>query len=59
VTFGLFAIVFGITERSLLALIVGLALLALFFRIERRAAVPLVAIEMLLRPSVRWGNFAA
>jgi MFS family permease len=59
VTFGLFAIVFGITERSLLALIVGLALLALFFRIERRAAVPLVAIEMLVRPSVRWGNFAA
>lgn len=58
VTLGLFAIVFGITEWSLLALIVGLALLVLFFRIERRAAVPLVAIEMLVRPSVRWGNFA-
>ena len=53
------SVVFGITEWSLLALIVGLALLALFFRIERRAAVPLVAIEMLVRPSVRWGNFAA
>jgi MFS family permease len=59
VTLGLFAIVFGITEWSLVALIAGLALLALFFRIERRAAVPLVALDMLALPSVRWGNFAA
>ncbi|MBV9555036.1 MAG: MFS transporter [Alphaproteobacteria bacterium] len=59
VTFGLFAIVFGITEWSLLALIVGLILLALFFWIERRTTAPLVTIEMLARRSVRGGNFAA
>jgi predicted MFS family arabinose efflux permease len=59
VTFGLFAIVFGITEWSLLALIAGLAMLALFFWIEGRTTEPLVAIDMLVRPSVRWGNFAA
>ena len=59
VTLGLFAVAFGITQPSLLALIAGLVLLALFFRIERRATAPLVAIEMLARPSVRWGNLAA
>ncbi len=41
------------------ALIAGLFLLALFFWIERRAMAPLLAIEMLARPSVRWGNLAA
>jgi MFS family permease len=59
VTLGLFAVAFGITQPSLPALIAGLALLALFFRIERHATAPLVAIEMLARPAVRWGNFAA
>ncbi len=59
VTLGLFAIAFGVTERSLTALPVGLFLLALFFRIERRARAPLVAIGMLALPSVRWGNLAA
>jgi predicted MFS family arabinose efflux permease len=52
-------LVFGITERSLPALVAGLILLTLFFWIERRAKVPLVAIEMLALPSVRWGNLAA
>jgi MFS family permease len=59
VTLGLFAVAFGITQPSLPALIAGLALLALFFRVERHATAPLVAIEMLARPAVRWGNFAA
>jgi MFS family permease len=59
VTLGLFAVAFGITQPSLPALIAGLVLLALFFRIEHHATAPLVAIEMLTRPSVRWGNFAA
>lgn len=59
VTLGLFALAFGITQPSLTVLIVGLVLLALFFWIERHAAAPLVAIEMLARPAVRWGNFAA
>lgn len=58
VTLGLFAIVFGITGRSLLASIAGAVLLALFFWIERRAKAPLVAIDMLALPSVRWGNLA-
>lgn len=59
VTLGLLALVFGIIEGFVPALIAGLLLLALFFRVERRAAAPLVAIEMLARPSVRWGNLAA
>jgi MFS family permease len=59
VTLGLFAVAFGITQPSLPALIAGLVLLALFFRIEHHVTAPLVAIEMLARPSVRWGNFAA
>lgn len=58
ITLALFAIVFGITERSLPVLIVGVILLALFFWIERRAKAPLVAMEMLALPSVRWGNLA-
>lgn len=59
VTLGLLALVFGIIECSVPSLIAGLILLALFFWIERRATAPLVAIEMLARPSVRWGNLAA
>jgi MFS family permease len=59
VTLGLLALAFGIIEGALPALISGLILLALFFWIERRAKAPLVAIEMLALPSVRWGNLAA
>jgi MFS family permease len=59
VTLGLLALAFGITEGSLPALVVGMILLALFFWIERRTKAPLVAIEMLALPSVRWGNLAA
>jgi predicted MFS family arabinose efflux permease len=59
VTLGLLALVFGITERSLLALVAGVILLTLFFRIERRATPPLVAVEMLAGPPIRWGNLAA
>ena len=59
VTLGLLAVVYGIIEWFVPSLIAGAILLALFFWIERRAAAPLVAIEMLARPSVRWGNIAA
>jgi predicted MFS family arabinose efflux permease len=59
VTLALFATVFGITDQSLPVLAVGLILFVLFFQIERRTAAPLVAIEMLKRSSVRWGNLAA
>lgn len=58
VTLGLFALVFGFTERSIIALLLGGALLALFVRIERRASMPLVAMDMLALPAVRWGNVA-
>jgi MFS family permease len=59
VTLGLLALAFGITDGSVPALVVGMILLALLFWIERRAKAPLVAIEMLTLPSVRWGNLAA
>jgi MFS family permease len=59
VTLGLLAVVFSITEQSLLAVVAGLVLLALFVQVERRATAPLVALEMLRQPSVRWGNLAA
>jgi MFS family permease len=59
VTLALFATVFGITDWSPPVLAIGLILFVLFFQIERRTAAPLVAIEMLKRPSVRWGNLAA
>ena len=55
----LFATIFGITDRSLPVLAVGLILFVLFFQIERGTAAPLVAIDMLKRSSVRWGNLAA
>ena len=59
VTLGLLAVVHGIIEWFVPSLIAGAILLALVFWIERRAAAPLVAIEKLARPSVRWGNIAA
>ncbi|HLG48940.1 MAG TPA: MFS transporter [Reyranella sp.] len=59
VTLGLLAVVYGIIGWFVPALIAGAILLALFFRIERRAPAPLVAIDMLAWPSVRWGNIAA
>lgn len=59
VTLGLLALVYGIIEWLVPSLIAGLVLLVLFFWIERRTPAPLVAIEMLARPSVRWGNVAA
>jgi MFS family permease len=58
VTLGLLAVAFGIIDGFLPALVTGAILLALFFWIERRAKAPLVAIEMLALPSIRWGNLA-
>ncbi len=58
VTAGLFAVVFGITERSLPSLAAGIVLLIAFFWIERRVKAPLVALDLLARRSVRWGNLA-
>jgi EmrB/QacA subfamily drug resistance transporter len=67
VTLGLLAVVFGLTtagEKSWAdplafgSLLVGAALLALFWAIEKRVAAPLVPVAILKRRSVGWGNFA-
>jgi MFS family permease len=58
VTLGLLAFVFGVLDRNLLALLGGVVLLALFWRIERRAEAPLAALGILSRPTVKWGNLA-
>jgi MFS family permease len=58
VTLGLLAFVFGVTNRSPLALTGGLALLVAFWLIERRAEAPLAAVGILSRPTVKWGNVA-
>jgi len=58
VTLGLLSVVYSIIEWSVPAAVVGVILLALFLWVEGRTNTPLVAIEMLRRPSVRWGNFA-
>ncbi|WP_322104074.1 MFS transporter [Paraburkholderia sp. J41] len=57
-TLGLVVVVFGFTEQSAAALAAGAMLLGLFLWIERHTPAPLVAIEMLAWPSVRWGNVA-
>lgn len=58
VTLGLLALVFGVTNRNLVTLAGGVALLGVFWLIERRAEVPLAAVSILARPTVRWGNLA-
>jgi MFS family permease len=58
VTLGLLAFVFGVTDRNLYALMIGVALLAAFWLIELRAKAPLVALTILTRPTVKWGNLA-
>jgi predicted MFS family arabinose efflux permease len=58
VTLGLLAFVFGVTNGNLPALAAGVALLVVFWRIERRAPAPLAAVAILSRPTVKWGNVA-
>jgi predicted MFS family arabinose efflux permease len=59
VTFGLLAVVFGITRAILACASRGTDPAGGLCPIERRAMAPLVTIAMLTRPSVRWGNVAA
>ncbi|RKN39477.1 MFS transporter [Streptomyces hoynatensis] len=65
VTLGLLALVFGLTQAgehgwthplALAALLGGAVLLAVFHRIERAAAQPLVPVHILRKPTVAWGN---
>src|SRR5882672_4161735 len=58
VTFGLLAFTFGVTDRNLYTLVGGVALLAAFWLIELRAQAPLVALNILSKPTVKWGNLA-
>ncbi|MET9478383.1 MFS transporter [Streptomyces sp. NPDC002922] len=67
VTGGLLALVFGLTQAgrtgwtaptTLGALLAGVALLAAFRSVEKRAAIPLVPVRILKRRSVIWGNTA-
>lgn len=67
VTGGLLALVYGLTQAGeqgwgtpapLAALVVGAALLAGFWFIERRSGAPLVPVRIMRRRSVIWGNAA-
>lgn len=58
VTGGLLAVVYAVVERSLVAAVVGVVLLAAFWMIELRAAAPLTPVRILKRPTVKWGNYA-
>ncbi|XVS67381.1 MFS transporter [Actinosynnema sp. CA-299493] len=58
VTGGLLAVVYAIVERSVVAAVVGVVLLAAFWLIELRAAAPLTPVRILRRPTVKWGNYA-
>ncbi|MEH1012471.1 MFS transporter [Micromonospora sp. CPCC 206060] len=65
VTLGLLGIVYGLTQAgehgwthpaALTGLLVGAALLVVFYVIERGAAQPLVPVHVLKKPTVAWGN---
>jgi MFS family permease len=58
VTLGLLAFAFGVTNTNLYALLGGLLLLGIFWLIELNAKAPLVAVNILSRPTVKWGNLA-
>jgi MFS family permease len=58
VTGGLLALVYGVIERNVAAAVVGVLLLALFWVIELRTAMPLAPLRILKRPTVKWGNYA-
>lgn len=58
VTLGLLAFAFGLTNRSLYAVLAGLVLLGTFWLIELRAKAPLAAVGILSHPRVKWGSLA-
>ena len=67
VTLGLLVIVFGLTQAgeagwgsssALLPLAAGVALLIVFWAVERKVAAPLVPLSVLGKRSVAWGNVA-
>jgi MFS family permease len=58
VTGGLLAVVYAVVEKSLVAAVIGVVLLAVFSIIELRASAPLAPVRILKRPTVKWGNYA-
>lgn len=58
VTGGLLAVIYGVIERNLPSAVVGVLLLAAFWRIELRSPAPLAPVRILGRPTVKWGNYA-
>ncbi|MFI1800076.1 MFS transporter [Streptomyces sp. NPDC020379] len=67
VTGGLLALIYALSTAAqrgfggadvIVALVAGIALLALFVAVESRAAEPLVSLPMLRRRTVAWGNLA-
>jgi MFS family permease len=58
VTGGLLAVIYGVVEKNVPSAIVGVLLLAAFWRIELRSPAPLAPVRVLKRPTVKWGNYA-
>lgn len=58
VTLGLLAFTFGVTNRNAYALVAGALLLVAFWQIELRVKAPLVALHILSKSTVKWGNVA-
>jgi len=58
VTGGLLAAIYAIIEKNVPAAVVGVLLLAAFWRIELRSPAPLAPVRSLRRPTVKWGNYA-
>ncbi len=58
VTLGLLAIAYGVTSSNVYALVGGLAMLVVFWFVEKRAKAPLAAVSILAKPGVKWGIVA-
>jgi MFS family permease len=58
VSAGLAAVVYAVVEKSVLAAVLGVVLLGVFWLIELRSSAPLAPIRILARPTVKWANYA-
>lgn len=58
VTSGLLAVIYAVVEKNILAGLIGIVLLGIFWMVELRSSAPLASVRILKRPTVKWGNFA-
>ncbi|MEU4768745.1 MFS transporter [Actinosynnema sp. NPDC023794] len=58
VTGGLLAVVYAIIESSLVAAVLGVVLLGVFWVVESRSSAPLAPVRILKKRTVLWGNYA-